>query len=66
MTDPNPTTADQDRPAPEGRCPVCPHPWDEHDAIGRRFCSAKIAGGHGTGCACSRTGRPGMGRRGRG
>lgn len=56
MTNPNPTTADQDRPAPEGCCPVCPHPWDEHDAIGRRFCSAKIAGGHGTGCACSRTG----------
>lgn len=36
-------------------CPVCPHPWGDHDAVSRRFCSAKIAGGSATGCVCTKS-----------
>lgn len=52
-----------DRPAPtpddhraDGLCPVCPHRWAAHDAIDRRFCSAKIAGGSSRGCVCAKNG----------
>ncbi|MBP2365295.1 RGCVC family protein [Pseudonocardia parietis] len=42
-------------PAPKSSdCPVCPHPMADHDAIGTRFCAAKIAGGSADGCACRR------------
>jgi hypothetical protein len=36
-------------------CRACPHAWDVHDVIGRRFCTATIAGNLARGCAC----RPG-------
>ncbi|HEY2694774.1 MAG TPA: RGCVC family protein [Pseudonocardiaceae bacterium] len=45
------TTADSgDRPA--GMCAACPHPEDNHDVIGQRYCSATIAGGWERGCVC--------------
>jgi hypothetical protein len=34
-------------------CFVCPHPWDAHDRIGIRFCTATAAAGHNRGCVCS-------------
>ena len=34
-------------------CPVCPHPVDMHDEIGRRFCSATAAGRFERGCVCA-------------
>jgi hypothetical protein len=34
-------------------CDVCPHPWDDHDAIAKRFCAAMAASGHLRGCVCS-------------
>lgn len=57
MTSASPTTEqDTDQhaeAAPEPTCQACPHPWDGHDAIGRRFCSASIASGRTTsGCVC--------------
>jgi hypothetical protein len=33
-------------------CFVCPHPWDAHDPIGIRFCTATAAAGHIRGCVC--------------
>ncbi|MEU9821242.1 RGCVC family protein [Pseudonocardia alni] len=53
MDDPTPSTA-ADHTAPDEPCPVCPHPWEDHDAIDRRFCSAKIAGGSSQGCVCAK------------
>ncbi|WP_198932282.1 RGCVC family protein [Pseudonocardia sp. Ae331_Ps2] len=43
---------DTDDTRPGDLCPVCPHRWEDHDAIDRRFCSAKIAGGSSQGCVC--------------
>lgn len=40
-------------------CPVCPHPWADHDPIGRRYCTAKIAGGSSSGCVCRTAGQAG-------
>jgi hypothetical protein len=34
-------------------CLVCPHPWDAHDPIGIRFCTATATAGHDRGCVCS-------------
>ncbi|MER7435981.1 MULTISPECIES: RGCVC family protein [Pseudonocardia] len=45
---------DTDDTRPDDLCPVCPHPWADHDAIDRRFCSAKIAGGSSQGCVCAK------------
>ncbi|RZT88607.1 hypothetical protein EV383_5551 [Pseudonocardia sediminis] len=34
-------------------CESCPHPWADHDAIGRRFCSASNASARtDRGCVC--------------
>ncbi|WP_214367450.1 RGCVC family protein [Pseudonocardia sp. H11422] len=43
-------TADQE--ATEVACLVCVHPWDAHDAISTRFCTATIAGAAARGCVC--------------
>ncbi|MFC0112067.1 RGCVC family protein [Kibdelosporangium aridum] len=34
-------------------CFVCPHPWDAHDPIAIRFCTATAAAGHHRACVCS-------------
>lgn len=34
-------------------CAACPHPWDEHDTIASRFCTATIAGAFSRGCVCT-------------
>jgi hypothetical protein len=45
-----------DAPAPESRdvpgCEACPHPVDDHDAIGLRFCRATLASALDRGCVC--------------
>ena len=33
-------------------CQVCPHRWADHDALGRRFCSATREVGWERGCIC--------------
>ncbi len=34
-------------------CTACPHPWADHDAIGRRYCSASNASARtDRGCVC--------------
>jgi len=34
-------------------CSMCPHPWDSHDRIGTRFCTATAAAGLlDRGCVC--------------
>jgi hypothetical protein len=33
-------------------CSVCPHTWSEHDALGRRFCTATRDVGWSRGCIC--------------
>ncbi|WP_433279003.1 RGCVC family protein [Pseudonocardia xinjiangensis] len=44
-------TADPD--ATEVACLACEHPWDAHDAISTRYCTATIkGGGTGRGCVC--------------
>ena len=40
-------------PAPLPTCAACPHPLDEHDPIGVRFCSITTARGIDRGCACA-------------
>ena len=39
-------------PTPTPACDVCPHQADNHDAIGRRFCRATLAGAITRGCIC--------------
>jgi hypothetical protein len=34
-------------------CAVCPHPWDVHDQIATRFCTATITGQFSRGCVCT-------------
>jgi hypothetical protein len=36
-------------------CAVCPHPWDAHDSIGVRYCTASAAAGRQRGCVCDTT-----------
>lgn len=36
----------------DATCPVCPHPIEDHDTIGNRFCTATKAGGFNRGCVC--------------
>lgn len=55
---PDPTMVEENDGAPE-TCPVCPHPQADHDAIFRRFCAARIAGGSGRGCVCRVAGQGG-------
>lgn len=33
-------------------CAVCPHPWNDHDALGVRYCTATTAAGVLRGCIC--------------
>lgn len=47
---PDPHPAD-----PGGGCGACAHPWDAHDRIGRRFCSATIAAKLERPCVCRPT-----------
>ncbi|WP_206796223.1 RGCVC family protein [Amycolatopsis sp. MtRt-6] len=43
-----------DVPRTDPRCPSCPHPLSEHDAIARRYCAATQAGqAADRGCVCS-------------
>jgi hypothetical protein len=50
-TVPQPTADDTTHPA----CAACPHPWDAHDVIGVRYCSASVTAGLDRGCVCVRT-----------
>lgn len=34
------------------QCAVCPHPWESHDRIATRFCTATISENHTRGCVC--------------
>ncbi|ONI90579.1 hypothetical protein ALI144C_02535 [Actinosynnema sp. ALI-1.44] len=34
-------------------CASCPHPWDSHDQIAVRYCTAKAVGGNSPGCVCT-------------
>jgi hypothetical protein len=34
-------------------CAVCPHPWQLHDRISARFCTATVAGQFSRGCVCT-------------
>jgi hypothetical protein len=43
----SPPVTDEDR-----GCDVCPHPVDDHDAIGLRFCRATRSSGVDRGCVC--------------
>jgi hypothetical protein len=36
----------------DGRCPACAHPWDRHDVISARYCTATIASTLTRGCIC--------------
>nr|CEL21066.1 hypothetical protein [Kibdelosporangium sp. MJ126-NF4] len=49
--------ASEPKPDADGRsdatCVSCPHPWDSHDQIAVRYCTAKAAGGHSPGCVCT-------------
>ncbi len=33
-------------------CAVCPHPWNEHDPLGVRYCTATTASALPRGCIC--------------
>lgn len=33
-------------------CAACPHPWEAHDRIGRRYCTATAVGAFNRGCVC--------------
>jgi hypothetical protein len=37
---------------PSAECDVCPHPIDQHDAIGRRFCRATFEQAFTRNCIC--------------
>ncbi|MFD4672567.1 RGCVC family protein [Lentzea sp. NPDC058450] len=34
-------------------CDVCPHPWQEHDRLGVRYCTATVAAALARRCICS-------------
>jgi hypothetical protein len=37
----------------DNKCPACAHPWDEHDVISARYCTATSAGALTRGCICT-------------
>lgn len=39
-------------PAPAPTCDACPHPLEDHDPIGLRFCSTTTSRGMTRGCVC--------------
>ncbi|MDL5159682.1 RGCVC family protein [Actinomycetospora termitidis] len=43
----------EDAPTTDPTCAMCPHPWSEHDALGRRFCTATQVGVWSRGCICT-------------
>ncbi|WP_408630104.1 RGCVC family protein [Actinomycetospora lemnae] len=45
--------ADEDQRTDDVTCSVCPHPWSDHDALGRRFCTATRVSAWSRGCICS-------------
>ncbi|MET1072252.1 MAG: RGCVC family protein [Umezawaea sp.] len=49
---PNPSEPDAGG-AVEATCGVCPHPWEDHDRIAKRFCTAMGASGDLRKCLCS-------------
>ncbi|MFD9701209.1 RGCVC family protein [Lentzea sp. NPDC059081] len=38
---------------PDRTCDVCPHPWQEHDSLGVRYCTATATSALPRGCICS-------------
>jgi hypothetical protein len=52
VTERKPTTVSDRRAAADGTCAACAHPWDTHDVISARYCSATIAGALTRGCVC--------------
>jgi hypothetical protein len=36
----------------DATCVVCPHPWQEHDSLGERYCTATTAAALTRGCIC--------------
>ncbi len=49
------TTPDTDLPtipAPAPTCDACPHPLENHDPIGLRFCGITTSRGMSRGCVC--------------
>ena len=51
------TTPDTDlpvipTPAPAPTCAACPHPLENHDPIGLRFCAITTSRGMSRGCVC--------------
>ncbi|WP_371927677.1 RGCVC family protein [Lentzea sp. HUAS12] len=50
MTTSEPLTTDSES---RRACAVCPHPWEEHDPLGVRYCAATAATALSRGCICS-------------
>ncbi|TCO54254.1 RGCVC family protein [Actinocrispum wychmicini] len=48
-TDPKPTVDTGHEPV----CATCPHPWNSHDQIAARYCTATATGGHSRSCVCT-------------
>jgi hypothetical protein len=36
----------------EDKCAACSHPWEKHDALGVRYCTATTASSLSRGCIC--------------
>jgi hypothetical protein len=34
------------------KCSACKHPWEKHDALGVRYCTATMASSLSRGCIC--------------
>jgi hypothetical protein len=34
-------------------CAMCPHPWNNHDQIAARYCTASVTSGQSRGCVCA-------------
>jgi hypothetical protein len=52
-TEATPATAETDVGDAGGvMCAVCPHPMDDHDLIGVRYCAATAARSTSRGCVC--------------
>ncbi|MDX8034047.1 RGCVC family protein [Lentzea sp. BCCO 10_0856] len=46
------TTEVDDHAGTAAVCAACPHPWEEHDPLGVRFCAATTASALPRGCIC--------------
>ncbi|PRY45135.1 RGCVC family protein [Umezawaea tangerina] len=54
MADVQPSSPEPDTTgAAEETCRVCPHPWEGHDKIAKRFCTAMGVSGDLRKCLCS-------------